>query len=76
MLNNISFMFQALPSAQEDLPELKIKANENLGTFYIKVKGLDELYKALAEKVEIAVELRTTFYGVRKFAIKDLNDIT
>lgn len=71
--DSITFMFQTLPSLKEDLPELKITTKGNSGTFYIKVKGLDELYKSLKGKTEIVVDIRTSFYGAREFAVKDLD---
>lgn len=73
MRDGITMMFQSLPSLQEDLPQLKINSKGSLGTFYIKVKGLDSLYESLKGKADIAVDMRTTFYGAREFAIKDLD---
>lgn len=73
MRDGITMMFQSLPSLQEDLPQLKITSKGSLGTFYIKVKGLDSLYASLKEKADIAVDMRTTFYGAREFAVKDLD---
>ena len=70
----VTIMFQTLPSIQEDLPELKIQVKGSLGTFYIKVKGLDQLYQTLKGNVEIIVEMRKTFYGAREFAVKDPDD--
>lgn len=73
MRDGITMMFQSLPSLQEDLPQLKITSKGSLGTFYIKVKGLDSLYTSLKEKADIAVDMRTTFYGAREFAVRDLD---
>ncbi len=71
MRDGITMMFQSLPSIQEDMPGLKVSAQGSLGTFYIKIKGVDSFYKELKGKVEIAVEMRTTFYGAKEFVIKD-----
>ena len=68
---NVTLMFQTLESIKEDLPSLDIKQEGRAGTFYIKVKGLDALMEAVEGKVKMAVELRTTFYGAREFAVKD-----
>lgn len=73
MRDGITMMFQSLPSLQEDLPQLKISSTGSLVTFYIKVKGLDSLFESLKGKADIAVDMRTTFYGAREFAIKDLD---
>jgi len=70
---NVVFMFQSLPSIQEDMPSLKISSKGSIGTFYIKVKGIDELYHSIKDKVEIAVDMRVTFYNAKEFVIKDLN---
>lgn len=66
-------MFQSLESLKEDLPTLKISSKGSLGTFFIKVNGIDDLYAAVKNKVEIAADMRTTFYGMKEFTIKDLN---
>ena len=73
MRDGITMMFQSLSSLKEDLPELKISSKGSPGTFYIKVKGLDSLYETLKGKAEITVDMRTTFYGAREFAVKDLD---
>src|SRR6185295_3663914 len=71
MRDGITMMFQSLPSMQEDMPGLKIQAKGSLGTFYIKIKGVDAFYKELKGKTDIVVDIRTTFYGAKEFVIKD-----
>lgn len=72
MRDSVTMMFQSLDSLQHDLPTLKITAKGSLGTFYLKVKGLDQLFAlAKTNRLEMAVDMRTTFYGAREFAIKD-----
>jgi len=71
--DGITMMFQSLPSLQEDLPQLKISSKGSPGTFYIKVNGLDSLYESLKGKANIVVDMRTTFYGAKEFAINDLD---
>jgi uncharacterized glyoxalase superfamily protein PhnB len=70
---NVVLMFQSLKSIQEDLPSLNIKTKGSSGTFYVKVKGVEELYNAVRGKVEIAGEMRITFYNAKEFTVKDLN---
>ena len=70
---NVTLMFQTLKSLQEDMPELKIQAKGSIGTFFIKVKGIESLYAKVKSKVEIAHDMRTTFYGMKEFTIKDVN---
>jgi uncharacterized glyoxalase superfamily protein PhnB len=73
MRDGITIMFQSLKSIQEDLPELKINQKGSIGTFFIEMEGIDQLYKEVKDKVEILGEMRTTFYGKKEFTIKDLN---
>ena len=35
------------------------------------MKGLDQLFERIKDKIEIAVKMWTRFYGAREFAIKD-----
>lgn len=70
-LGPVTMMFQTLPSITEDLPDLRLKAGEISGTFYIKVRNLDALLDSIKQKMALAVELRTTFYGAREFAVRD-----
>lgn len=39
--------------------------------FYVDVSGIDELYSELKEKVEIVSDIKTKWYGMREFYIKD-----
>jgi uncharacterized glyoxalase superfamily protein PhnB len=71
--DGITMMFQSLKSIQEDMPSLNIQSKGSLGTFYIRMKGVDEFYKELKGSVELGHDLRTTFYGMKEFTIKDLN---
>jgi uncharacterized glyoxalase superfamily protein PhnB len=34
---------------------------------------VDDLYQKVKDKVTIASDMRTTFYGMKEFTIKDLN---
>ena len=67
----VTVMFQTLASIQEDVPILNLTAGSAAATFYIKVKGLDALLESIQGKIPLALELRTTFYGSREFAVKD-----
>lgn len=71
--NGITLMFQTEKSIQEDIPGLHIDRKGSHGTFFIKLKGIDELFERVNGKVEIADPMRTTFYGMREFTVKDLN---
>lgn len=69
--DGVTVMFQSLKSLQEDMPSLKLDKKGSIGTFFIKMKGIEDLYESLKGKVEIALEWRVTFYGMKEFGIKD-----
>lgn len=69
--DGVTLMFQSLKSLQEDMPSLNLDTKGSIGTFFIKMKGIEELYESVKGKVEIALEWRVTFYGMKEFGIKD-----
>ena len=66
-------MFQSRASLSENVPALAGSPIGSSQTFYIEVSGLQELYKQLQDKVEIVVDLHTTFYGTQEFYFRDIN---
>ncbi|MEJ0057341.1 MAG: VOC family protein [Bacteroidota bacterium] len=71
--DGVTLMFQSLESIKEDMPALQVNSKGGIGTFFIEMEGIDELYESLKGKADIAFEIRTTFYGKREFGIRDLN---
>jgi len=71
--DGVTLMFQSLRSLREDMPSLNLQSKGGIGTFFIKMKGVDSLYQILKGKAEIAIDMRTTFYGMKEFTIRDLN---
>lgn len=69
--DGVTVMFQTLKSLQEDMPSLKFDKKGSIGTFFIKMKGIEELYEQLKSEVEITLGWRVTFYGMKEFGIKD-----
>jgi len=69
----VAMMFQTLASIQEDMPTLKIERKGSLGTFFIKIRGIESFYEQLKGNVEFGHEMRTTFYGMKEFTVKDPN---
>ena len=69
--DGVTIMFQSLKSLQEDMPSLNLDKKGSPGTFFIKMKGIEELFESLKGKVDIALEWRVTFYGMKEFGIKD-----
>jgi uncharacterized glyoxalase superfamily protein PhnB len=40
---------------------------------YVRLDGIEDMYKRLRERLEIREELHDTFYGMREFIVRDLN---
>jgi uncharacterized glyoxalase superfamily protein PhnB len=71
--DGVELMFQSRPSLSDDVPALTGSPIGASQTFYIEVTGIDALYAQLQGKVEIVVELHSTFYGTREFYFRDVN---
>jgi uncharacterized glyoxalase superfamily protein PhnB len=71
--DQVELMFQSRPSLSENVPALTGQSLGASQTFYIEVAGITELYEDLRDKVEIVVDLHTTFYNTREFYFRDLN---
>lgn len=71
--DGVTIMFQSLISIKEDMPSLRIDAKGSLGTFFIRMKGIDAFYNQVKGKVELGHDMRTTFYGMKEFTVRDLN---
>jgi uncharacterized glyoxalase superfamily protein PhnB len=69
--DGVTMMFQSLKSFKEDMPDLKFDKKGSMGTFFIEMKGVKELYDSLKGKVEMPLDWRVTFYGKMEFGIKD-----
>jgi uncharacterized glyoxalase superfamily protein PhnB len=71
--DNIELMFQKTESFHEDVI---FAAGMPIGasvSFYMDVTGLNNLHNQLKEKVAEITELKTTWYGMKEFYIKDIN---
>ncbi|MEJ0031190.1 MAG: VOC family protein [Bacteroidota bacterium] len=70
--DGVTLMFQSLKSLKEDMPSLNLDRKGSLGTFFIKMNGIEELYESAKKaKLDIALEWRVTFYGMKEFGVKD-----
>ncbi len=58
---------------EEDLPMLKGSTIGASVSFYFDVNNIDEMYISLKDKIDIAIDLHTTWYGMKEFYIKDCN---
>ncbi|KAA6335269.1 hypothetical protein EZS27_016484 [termite gut metagenome] len=70
---NVFIAFQETQNLQKEYPSLKDKPQNATLTFYIKMKGMKELYERLKDTNYLAKELHKTFYGTDEFAIYDNN---
>ncbi|PIF05445.1 MAG: bleomycin resistance family protein [Draconibacterium sp.] len=71
--DNVEFMFQRSDSFRDDLFFAK---GLNIGatvSFYMEVEGLNKFYNILKNKNLQITELKTTWYGMQEFYVKDLN---
>ena len=71
--DSISIMLQSKESLIEEYPTLKIEEIKPTFTLFITVSDVEKLYQELKDKVSIAKEIHTTFYGKLEFAIFDNN---
>ena len=71
--DQVELMFQSRSSLSENVPALNGHPIGASQTFYIEVEGLTKLYENLRNKVDIAVDLHTTFYGTQEFYFRDVN---
>ena len=71
--DQIELMFQSRKSLSENVPALTGSSIGASQTLYIEVTGIDQLYEQLQDKVEVVVEMHSTFYGTREFYFKDIN---
>ncbi len=70
---NVELMFQRSDSFKDDLIFAK---DLNMGatvSFYMEVEGLKEFYNVLQNKNLQMTELKTTWYGMQEFYVKDPN---
>ena len=71
--DQVELMFQSRASLSENVPALSGYSIGASQTFYIEVQGLKDLYESLRDKVDIVVDLHTTFYGTQEFYFRDVN---
>lgn len=66
-------MFEQLKSLTDECPELDADKTPGALTFYIRVKGMGELYEKLNARGLLIRELGKTSYGTEEFSIADNN---
>ena len=71
--DSVELMFQSRASLSDNVPVLSGHSIGASQTFYIEVEGVKDLYENLRGKVDIVVDLHTTFYGTQEFYFRDVN---
>ena len=72
-IGNSNLMFQL---KENFIEEFSVISDYKIGgslTFFINVENIHVLHEHIKDKVEIVMPMKTTFYGMNEFAIKDLN---
>lgn len=71
--DGVELMLQKVESLGEDVPYLSNTPIGGSFTLYIEVEDVEEIYNKIKGNVEILVDLKTTFYGMKEITVKDLN---
>ncbi|MCX7747809.1 MAG: VOC family protein [Clostridia bacterium] len=71
--NTIEIMFQAAESLSVDIPAFSGKPIDASVSFYFEVEDANLVYEELKDKIKIAKEIYTTWYGMREFYVYDCN---
>ncbi|WP_434277292.1 VOC family protein [Acinetobacter sp. CE-15] len=71
--DNVEFMFQRSDTFKNDVVFSKGLAIGAIVSFYMEIEGINEFYLALKHKNLQLTELKTTWYGMQEFYLKDLN---
>lgn len=72
--DKISIMIQEQKNLEEEYPTLKTEIIKPCFTLFITVSDVKKLYQELKDKVKLAQDLHSTFYGKEEFAIFDINN--
>ncbi len=72
---NAEIMFQSRRSMAEpeELPEFKDKEIGGSFCLYIEVDNVQDIYDKVKGKIPLHKDLKTQFYGMREFHVKDCN---
>jgi uncharacterized glyoxalase superfamily protein PhnB len=71
--DTVALMFQRSDTFKNDVIFSKGSPIGASVSFYMEVEGIKEFYEIIKNKGLQATELRTAWYGMREFYLKDLN---
>ncbi|TRX52054.1 bleomycin resistance family protein [Fulvivirga sp. M361] len=72
--DEVEMMFQHTESFRQDLHFAKSNVMGASVSFYMEVDHIEELHAFVQEKVKKVTRLKTTWYGMKEFYFKDIND--
>ncbi|RIH65049.1 bleomycin resistance family protein [Mariniphaga sediminis] len=71
--DGVELMFQRSDSFKNDVVLSKGLSIGASVSFYMEIEGMEEFYKILKEKELSVTELKTSWYGMQEFYLKDIN---
>lgn len=71
--DDVEMMFQRTDSFKEDVSLAKDLSMGASVSFYMEIDGIDGFYQQIKDKGLNPTELKTAWYGMREFYIKDNN---
>lgn len=71
--DNVELMFQRSDTFKNDIVFAKGKTIGATVSFYMEVEGIQKFYQGLKNKNIELTGLKTTWYGMQEFYLKDLN---
>ncbi len=66
-------MFQSRESLTDDVSAMRDVPIGGSLVLFIRMADLDALYDLIKDRVDIVVDVHTTFYGMKEFAIRDID---
>ncbi|WP_338378809.1 VOC family protein [uncultured Flavobacterium sp.] len=71
--DSVEMMFQRTDSFKEDVSLAKELSMGASVSFYMEIDGIDSFYEQIKDKGLNPTELKTAWYGMREFYLKDNN---
>jgi uncharacterized glyoxalase superfamily protein PhnB len=71
--DNVELMFQRSDTFKNDVVFSKGFPMGASVSFYMEIEGIKEFYESIRNKDLQTTELRTTWYGMQEFYLKDIN---
>jgi uncharacterized glyoxalase superfamily protein PhnB len=71
--DNVEFMFQRTDTFKNDVIFSKDLSMGATVSFYMDIEGIKKFHETLKNKSIQITELKTTWYGMQEFYVKDLN---